>query len=44
MLSLAECQNDMKNKIAARQTLNNLMKRFPGTPAAKAAKERLGEI
>jgi TolA-binding protein len=44
MLNLAECQIDMKDKAAARQTLNNLMKKFAGTPAAKSAKERLAEI
>ena len=44
MLSLAECQTDMKDKAAARQTLTNLIKRFPASSAAKAGKERLAEL
>ncbi|MFZ9367570.1 MAG: tol-pal system protein YbgF [Burkholderiaceae bacterium] len=44
MLSMAECQSDMKDKTAARQTLNNLIKRFPSSAAAKTGKERLAEL
>jgi TolA-binding protein len=34
----------MKDKAAARQTLTNLIKRFPASSAAKAGKERLAEL
>jgi TolA-binding protein len=44
MLSLAECQRDLKDKAAARQTINNLIKRFPTSPAAKTGKELLSEL
>jgi TolA-binding protein len=44
MLNMAECQSDMKDKTAARQTLNNLIKRFPNSAAAKTGKGRLSEL
>jgi tol-pal system protein YbgF len=44
MLNMASCQLDRKDKGAARETLDNLIKKYPNAPAAAAAKERLAEI
>ncbi len=44
MLNIASCQLDRKDKGAARETLDNLIKRYPNSPAASAARERLAEI
>lgn len=44
MLNMASCQLDRKDKGAAREMLDNLIKKYPNAPAAAAAKERLAEI
>lgn len=44
MLNIASCQLDRKDKGAARETLGNLVKKYPNSAAATAAKERLAEI
>lgn len=44
LLNIASCQLDRKDKGAARETLDNLIKKYPNAPAASAAKERLAEI
>lgn len=44
MLNIASCQLDRKDKGAARETLDNLVRKYPNSPAATAAKERLAEI
>ena len=41
MLYMAECQRFMQDKAAAWLTLNDLIKRFPSSEAAKTGKERL---
>ncbi len=44
MLNLANCQYDMNDKSAARDTLGSLIKKFPNSPAAASARERLPEM
>lgn len=44
LLNIASCQLDRKDKGAARETLDNLIKRYPNSPAAGTARERLAEI
>ncbi len=44
MLNLGSCLLDMNDKSAARDTFNQLVKKFPGSNAAAAAKERLSEL
>lgn len=44
MLNIAGCQVDSKDKRAARETLETLQRKYPGTPAASTAKERLTEL
>lgn len=41
MLSIANCQSELKDAKAARKTLEDLVKTYPGSEAAVAAKERL---
>jgi tol-pal system protein YbgF len=41
MLSIANCQRELKDNRAARKTLEDLIKVYPQTEAAVAAKERL---
>lgn len=41
LLSIANCQLEMKDGKAARRTLEDLISKFPGTEAAVAAKDRL---
>ncbi len=43
MLNIAICQLDRKDKGAARETLDNLIRKYPNSPAASAARERLAE-
>ncbi len=44
MLNIASCQLDRKDKGAARETLDNLIGKYPNSAAASAAKERRAEI
>ncbi|MFT7721971.1 MAG: tol-pal system protein YbgF [Roseateles sp.] len=41
LLALANCQIELKDNKAARRSLDDLIKAYPGTEAAQAAKERL---
>lgn len=41
LLSLANCQIELKDNKAARRSLEDLVKAYPGTEAAQAGKERL---
>jgi tol-pal system protein YbgF len=41
LLSIANCQAEMKENKAAKRTLEDLIKQFPKSEAAQAAKERL---
>lgn len=41
MLNIASCQTELKDKAAAKKTLEALVTQFPDTPAAQTAKERL---
>ena len=41
LLALANCQIELKDNKTARRSLEDLIKAYPGTEAAKAAKERL---
>lgn len=43
-LTLANCQADLKDVKGARRSLEDLIKTYPGTEAAKAAKERLASL
>ena len=43
-LALANCQIELKDNKAARRTLDDLIKSYPGTEAAQAAKERLAAL
>ncbi|RZJ10667.1 MAG: tol-pal system protein YbgF [Rubrivivax sp.] len=43
-LALANCQIELKDNKAARRTLDDLVKSYPGTEAAQAAKERLAAL
>jgi tol-pal system protein YbgF len=44
MLNVAECQVSLKNKIAAKKTLKQLISQFPGSDASEKAKKRLATI
>jgi tol-pal system protein YbgF len=44
MLAVANCQLEMKDAKGARKTLDDLVKAYPASEAAVAAKERLGSI
>jgi TolA-binding protein len=44
MLTLASAQIESERVTQARQTLTNLTKRFPGTPQAKMASDRLKSL
>lgn len=43
-LSIANCQIELRDTKAARKTLEDLVKAYPGTEAASAAKERLSKM
>jgi tol-pal system protein YbgF len=43
-LALANCQIELKDNKSARRTLDDLIKSYPGTEAAQAAKERLAAL
>lgn len=43
-LALANCQIELKDNKAARRSLDDLIKAYPGTEAAQAAKERLAAL
>jgi tol-pal system protein YbgF len=40
-LAIATCQQDMGNAAAARRSLDTLIAKYPGTPAAESAQQRL---
>ena len=44
LLNIASCQLDLKDKAAARETLGNLVKKYPSSSAAATGKERLADI
>ena len=44
MLSVASCQLELKDLKAARATLDDVIKKYPNTEAASAAKERLSKL
>ena len=44
MLSVANCQLEMKDLKSARKTLDDLMKKYPQSESAAAAKERLSKL
>ncbi len=44
MLAIANCQVELKDNAAARKTLDDLVKRFPKSEAAQAAKDRLARL
>lgn len=44
LLALANCQIELKDNKAARRSLDDVIKAYPGTEAAQAAKERLAAL
>jgi TolA-binding protein len=44
MLSVANCQLELKDIKAARKTLGDVVKNYPHTEAATAANERLAKL
>jgi tol-pal system protein YbgF len=44
LLKMASCQIEMKDKSAAKENLDTLIKNFPSSNAAKVAKERMTEV
>ncbi len=44
LLNIASCQLDLKDKAAARETLDQLLKKYPSSSAASMGKERLTEL
>ena len=44
LLNIASCQLDLKDKAAARETLDQLLKKYPSSSAASMGKERLSEL
>jgi TolA-binding protein len=44
MLSLANCQVELKDTKSARKTLEDLVKAYPQAEAASVAKERLAKL
>jgi len=44
LLNIASCQLDLKDKAAARETLELLLKKYPSSIAASMGKERLADL
>jgi tol-pal system protein YbgF len=44
VLSIANCQTELKDARGAKKTLEDLLKAYPGSEAASAAKERLARL
>lgn len=44
LLNIASCQLDLNDKAAARETLEQLLKKYPASTAASMGKERLAEL
>jgi tol-pal system protein YbgF len=44
LLNMASCQLELKDKIGARESLESLLKKYPGSTAAGMGKERLAEL
>ncbi len=44
LLNIASCQLDLKDKGGARETLEQLLKKYPSSTAASMGKERLAEL
>jgi tol-pal system protein YbgF len=44
MLNIADCQQSLNNKTAAKKTLKQLISQFPGSDASEKAKKRLATI
>jgi len=44
LLNIASCQLDLKDKGGARETLEQLLKKYPSSSAASMGKERLAEL
>lgn len=44
LLKMASCQIEIKDKTAAKENLDTLIKNFPSSNAAKVAKERMTEV
>ena len=44
LLNIASCQLDLKDKAGARETLEQLLKKYPSSVAARMGKERLTEL
>lgn len=44
VLSIANCQIELKDNVSARRTLDDLVKAYPQSEAASAAKERLARL
>ena len=44
LLALANCQAELKDNKAARRSIEDLIKAYPGTEAAQAGKERLASL
>lgn len=42
MLNIASCQTELKEKLLAKRTLENIIKQYPDSPSAQTARERLG--
>ncbi len=44
MLGIADCQQELKNRVAARNTLNKIIARYPGSEVANKARKRLASL
>lgn len=44
MLNMASCQIGLSDLASAKKTLSELIRKYPGTEAAKKAKERLAQL
>ena len=44
MLSIANCQIELKDNAAARKTLEDLIKAYPQSEAARRGRERLARL
>ena len=44
MLSIANCQIELKDNAGARRTLEDLVKAYPQSEAAVAARERIARV
>ena len=44
VLSIANCQIELKDNASARRTLDDLVKAYPQSEAASAARERLARL